>query len=565
VRRQRGSRRLLAPILGFSLLTAAAACGDDDDDGADEEPAADQEVPEGGTLVIGAEQEAECLDFMAPCGSSSWGVWTVGYNTLPASFDIVQGGDQWVYEPSILLAGEPELQEDPQIVTYQIAEEAVWSDETPITCADFVYTWDQVANDDSIFDRTGYQDIGSVDCPEGDAGKTVVVNFDQSYAGWRQLFGGNYGVLPAHILEGQDRNEAMTDGYDFSGGPWILEEWVRGEQFVLVPNETYWGEVPTLDSVVFRFITETSAEFEAFIGGEVDAFYPQPQPDSVDQVSAGIEGATVDVQQDSPNAEALWLNNEAFPFDSQAVRQAVAYALDRDALVERLFGGVGLTEATQSHNPPILGNFGDPEAFSRYEQDLELVEESMEGDGWARDSDGVWVKDGERAAFAIKTTAGNARRELTEDVLIEQLGQAGFDVTTDNQEAGDLFGVQLPQGDFQAAVYAQVLTSLEPIMCTIFCSGNIPTADNQFSGTNYTRTSIPGADELLQATDSNPNQEERSEAMAEADALLAETATSIPLDPLPNIAIWSDRIIGPLENHPIRGPFANMHGWGVSG
>lgn len=561
MRRQRRSSKLLALILGSSLL--AAACGGDDD-GADE-GAAQPDVPAGGDLVIGAEQEGECLDYMGSCGGSSWMFWAVGHNTLPTSFEIVQDGDQWVYEPSSLLAGEPELQEDPQVVTYTISDAAVWSDDEPITCADYAYTWDQVANGADIFDRTGYQNIGSVDCADGEDGKTAVVSFDEPYAGWRSLFGGQYGILPAHLLEGQDRNAAMADGYEFSGGPWMLQEWTRGEQLVLVPNESYWGDVPTLDSVTFRFITDTSAEFEAFTGGEVQAIYPQPQLDAVDQVTAGIEGATVDIQQDSPNAEGLWLNNEAFPFDSQAVRQAFAYALDRDAIVERLFGGIGVTEAMQTFNAPLLGDFGDPDAFAVYEQDLDQVDQLMEGDGWERGSDGIWAKDGQRATFTLKTTAGNARRELTQDVIVDQAGEAGFEVNIHNEEAGDLFGTQLPQGDFEAALYAQVLTSLEPSVCSLFCSENIPSEANQFSGQNWTRTNIPDADEPLRETDTNPDEEERSDAMAEADGLLAESATSIPLDPLPNIAIWSDQIVGPKVNHPIWGPFANMQEWGLSG
>jgi peptide/nickel transport system substrate-binding protein len=561
VRRQRRSSKLLALILGSSLL--ATACGGDDD-GADE-GAAQPDVPAGGNLVIGAEQEGECLDYMGSCGGSSWMFWAVGHNTLPTSFEIVQDGDQWMYEPSSLLAGEPELQEDPQVVTYTISDAAVWSDDEPITCADYAYTWDQVANGSDIYDRTGYQNVGSVDCPEGEDGKTAVVSFDEPYAGWRSLFGGQYGILPAHLLEGQDRNAAMAEGYEFSGGPWMLEEWTRGEQLVLVPNESYWGDVPTLDSVTFRFITDTAAEFEAFTGGEVQAIYPQPQLDAVDQVTAGIEGATVDIQQDSPNAEGLWLNNEAFPFDSQAVRQAFAYALDRDAIVERLFGGIGVTEAMQTFNAPLLGDFGDPDAFALYEQDLDQVEQLMEGDGWERGSDGIWAKDGQRATFTLKTTAGNARRELTQDIIVDQAGEAGFEVNIHNEEAGDLFGTQLPQGDFEAALYAQVLTSLEPSVCSLFCSENIPSEANQFSGQNWTRTNIPDADEPLRETDTNPDEEERSDAMAEADGLLAESATSIPLDPLPNIAIWSDQIVGPKVNHPIWGPFANMQEWGLSG
>lgn len=561
MRRQRRSFKLLALILGFSLL--AAACGGDDDDDAGSD--ADEEVPAGGDLVLGAEQEPECADWMGSCGGASWGFWTMGVNTMPRSFDIVQDGDEWVYEPSILLEGEPELETDPQqVTTYQIAEDAQWSDETPITCADYVYTWDQVANGEDIYDRTGWRNIESVECPDGDDGKAAVVTYAEPYAAWKSLFGGQYGLFPAHLLEGQDRNAEMVDGYEWSGGPWLIEAWTRGEEIRLVPNENYWGTVPSLDSVTFRFITDSAAEFEAYTGGEVIGIFPQPQLDTVDAVAAGIDGALVDVQSQSPNLEALWINNEAAPFDSQAVRQAFAYSLDRDAIVERLFGGLGVTEAMQSFNAPILGDYGDPEAFSGYEQDLDQVTTLMEGDGWTLGGDGVWEKDGQRASFSIKTTAGNARRELTEDIIVEQAGEAGFEVLIDNQEAGDLFGTQLPAGDYQVALYAQVLTSLDVSQCTLFCSENIPGPANDNAGQNWTRTNIPDADPFLRETDSNAVLEEASEAMAEADALLAESATSIPVDPLPNILILSDQVAGEVINHPIFGPFFNMEGWGLS-
>ena len=90
MRRQRRGVKLLALVLGLSLV--AAACGDDDDEGAADET--EEAVPQGGDLVLGAEQEPECADWMGSCGGSSWGFWTMGANTMPRAFDIVQEGDQ---------------------------------------------------------------------------------------------------------------------------------------------------------------------------------------------------------------------------------------------------------------------------------------------------------------------------------------------------------------------------------------------------------------------------------------------------------------------------------------
>lgn len=553
---------LLAALVSLSLF--AAACGDDDD--SDSTDSGDSGGNAGGDLVLGAEQEPECMDWMGICGGSSWGFWMAGVQTMPRAFEIVEGDDDgWDYEAGDLLTGEPELVTDPQqVVTYTIADDPVWSDGEPIVCADFAYTWDQVVNGEEIYDRTGFQDIASVECPDGDDGKTVVTTYSTPYAGWKSLFGGQYGIFPAHILDGQDRNAAMVDGYDWSGGPWLIDSWTRGEEVRLVPNDNYWGTVPNLDSVTFRFITDSAAEFEAFTGGEVSGIFPQPQLDVVDQVESGIDGATVDVQADSPNIEALWINNAEAPFDSVAVRQAFAYALDRDAIVERLFGGVDVTEAVQSLNAPILGDFGDPEAFADYEQDFDQVTELMEGEGWAKGDDGIWAKDGQRATVVLKTTAGNARRELTEDIVVEQAAEAGFEVTLDNQEAGDLFGTQLPNGDFQMGLYAQVLTSLEPSLSSLFVSANIPSDANGFAGQNWTRTNIPDLDPLLVEVDTNADQDARSDAMADADQIMAENVVSIPLDPLPNILIISDQVEGEKVNHPIWGPWFNMNTWSLS-
>jgi peptide/nickel transport system substrate-binding protein len=516
----------------------------------------------GGEVVIGAEQEPDCADWIASCAGASWGVWTMQEETMPRVFDIVARGGQWAYQPSLLMAAPPTVAmvNGAQVVTYQLNPKAVWSDGAPITSTDFRYTWDQIAHGGDIFDRTGYDRIASVDDHDP---RTPVVTFARPFGGWRQLFGGVYGLYPSHLLAGRDRDNAMKDGYSWSGGPFKLQAWDKGVDVVLVPNRSYWGPKPKASKITFKFLTDTAAEFQAFQGGEVDAVYPAPQPDAVRAIKAGLTDASTVVNADTGNIEALWMNNAAAPLDSVAVRQAIAYSIDRDALVKLLFGPVGVTAPSNSMNPPILSTYSDQQAFAGYHLDLAKVDQLMRGAGWEKVG-GTWQKGGRLAQLTIQSTAADKRRELTEQVLQAELRRAGFELTIQNRDAGTLFGQTLPNGSFQLGLFAEVVTDLDPGLCSTFCSENIPGPANANSGTNYTRTSIPGLDPLLDTVEATTDDAARVQASRAADRVLAGQQASLPLDPLPNLAIWSKRIRGVRGDNPVYGMFWNLSQWSTS-
>ena len=109
----------------------------------------------------------------------------------------------------------------------------------------------------------------------------------------------------------------------------------RASSVTLTPNPNWYGTKPTIEKVIFKIIADTAAEFQAFKSGEVLAIYPQPAAVG-DRRDQGRRRRTR--SRSSPptrgNVEALWMNNAKFPFDSTAVRQAFAYSIDRDAIVE---------------------------------------------------------------------------------------------------------------------------------------------------------------------------------------------------------------------------------------
>jgi len=561
------ARRMLGALCLFTALAVTlGACGTPSSKpGATASPTTTSftgTVPQGGTLVVGAEQEPDCFDWLGSCSGSAWGTWMAQLETQPMAFRTVVRPTGAVWVPGPVLAGTPTFAASPvETITYQINPAAVWSDGVPISCADFQYTAAQEQTGPDIYDRTGYVDINHVSCPTA---KTVVVTYKphKTFAGWQALFSSAVGILPSHLLKGKNRDALMKNGYTWSGGPW-LAKWNKGQNIVLTPNPNYWGPKPHLDKVVFQFETDTAAEFQAFRSGQVDAIYPQPQIDVVDAIKQGLPNAHTQYQSQTATVEALFFNNARFPFNSKAVREAFSYAIDRNTLVAKLFGPLGVTTAVNSLNPFVIKAYSDPNAWARYGLDLTKVNTLMTADGWKKGSDGIWAKGGKRAAFTIVSTAGDKRRELTEEVLQPELKAAGFDMAIRNTSADNLFGTVLPAGNYQVSLYAQSLTGITPGLCSTFCTENIPSSSNGNSGQNWSWVSIPAADTPLHVVDADLDPAARETAAAKADDILANNAVALPLDPLPDICIWNDKVVGPISDNPIEGMFWNIDQWGI--
>ena len=121
-----------------------------------------------------------------------------------------------------LFTGPPKLlKTSPLTVTFTYSPKAVWSDGTPVTCADWKVTWQVFINPaNNVASRTGYEDIKSVGCK----GKTGLVVFKKVYADWETLLNG--GVYQAkEIAKNPDMNKAWENSIPVSSGPWKFSSW----------------------------------------------------------------------------------------------------------------------------------------------------------------------------------------------------------------------------------------------------------------------------------------------------------------------------------------------------
>ena len=554
MRHRRGGSFILVIV---SLALIAAACGSSSKKSAGGGTSTTIAAKQGGDLVVSAEQEPDCMDWIASCASAAWGNYTAQINTMPSAYDFT---DKSTYAPSPVLTGEATLVTSPkQVVTYHINPKAVWSDGQPITSTDFKYTWNQIVTGKDIFVTTGWVNIESINDSDP---HTAVVTFKTPYSDWKGLFFDPEPILPSHILQGQDRSAMMKDGYTFSGGPWKIDHWAKGVEIKLVPNPNYWGHHPYLNSVTFKFITDTAAEQQAVKSGQVLAAYPQAQPGQ--ETLKTVPGITLDVVS-GLSYEGLWFNVAKAPLDSKAVRQALSYATDRNAIVQQLFGPIQPDiKPIQSWFTPAFGPvYTTP--FSKYSLDLKMVNTLMTGDGWTKGADGIWAKGGQKANLEVKTTTGNKRRGLTAQILQSEWQSAGFGLTITTEKAGLLFGKDLPAGNFQIGLYAQTPSDNDPGECVIWCTTNIPTAANGQSGENYDRISDPNLDKLWTDVDNNLNPATRVSESQQAQAILGDLVPALPVDPFPDIVIVNtDKVgidTGTFKHNFSSGPYTYVDEW----
>ena len=201
-------------------------------------------------------------------------------------------------------------QEEPADDAFPFSPKANWCDGTPVTCADWRATWQIWINPaNNVASRTGYEDIKSVTCK----GKTGTVVFKKVYADWQTLL--NARRLAGDIVTAGTGREQGVGGLDPRlDGPWKFQSWQKGVQITVVKNPKFTIAPMKLDRVVFRYIADTNARFQAMKAGEGQAMEPQAQLQIADfqkdsnfmvKAMAGYSYEHLDIQFGPKGAAAL--------------------------------------------------------------------------------------------------------------------------------------------------------------------------------------------------------------------------------------------------------------------
>ncbi len=156
----------------------------------------------------------------------------------------------WVPDPSVLVSATAVPPEAPTTITYQLRNEAQWSDGAPIAAEDFRYLWQQMITQPGVVDPAGYGLIDDVESSGG--GKTVTVTLTAPYPAWRELF---TDLLPSHLVKDTPGGFArgLGDSIPVSGAQFHIKSVDRGrDEIVLERNDRFWGTPAKADQILMR-------------------------------------------------------------------------------------------------------------------------------------------------------------------------------------------------------------------------------------------------------------------------------------------------------------------------
>jgi peptide/nickel transport system substrate-binding protein len=500
----------------------------------------------GGTLTIGYEQEPSILNAFIT-GGDMMATKDVQSQVL---LGLVQIKPDFTYSPA-LAESIPEISnglvtENPFTVTWKIKANAVWSDGVPVTADDVKFTFDTIMSTKwQILSKSGYEEITKAEVLDP---KTIKFTFKAPYAPYREMFSSSYMVLPKHALEGKDFDKVMNESIPVASGPFMFKEWAKGDHITIVRNPKYWGTPAYLDTVVFKWVPDTNTEIAQLKTGEVDAVNPSPDPSLIDQLkTAGTVYA---------DPGTIW-EHLAFEMDKPdvsdvKVRQAIAYTIDRQKIVEQVM--LGQVKPLQDiFVPEQAAYFGS--SWAQYVPDKAKADALMVSAGYAKGADGFYAKGGKKLTLEFKTTAGNKGREKMFQILQSQLKDFGIDVKLAFEEASTFFGSSTTNGKFQVGEWAWV-ASPDPSVKTLFSSEQIPP-----TGQNYYRYKNAEVTKLINQADNTLDLAKRAELSKQISKLMAADVPLIPLYQRLSLLAVKSYVHGAKNNATLEGPFWNLGEW----
>lgn len=335
-------------------------------------------------------------------------------------------------------------------------------------------------------------------------------------------------IFPRHVLAGQDfLKSAFRTTKPIGTGPYKLADWVKGQYLVLERNSEYWNSsAPYLDRIVVRFISDPASLIAGLKRGEISYVFRGIPYEAVADLQRS-PGLRVIVHDRPPYVAALWINVKSGPLSDLRVRQAIAYALDREEIASKAtFGLAKVVDymIDPSIVPPSPG-------IISYKANLSLAESLLDAAGYKK---GV---DGKRFTIELLTRTGEPDEQIIAQLVRDQLARVGIEV---NIKTVDFATYLSLQEKFQYQI-ATVKYWISPLWTyQLFHSAWI----GKGAFTNNFQYANPDVDRLLDLWLREADQKKQIEYLQRVEDILSRDLPEIVLYRVPWVNVVSSNIEG---------------------
>jgi peptide/nickel transport system substrate-binding protein len=426
--------------------------------------------------------------------------------------NIFEGLTRFAADGSIkpALAESWDISEDGLTYTFHLHTGVKFHDGSDFNADDVKFSLDRINAEGSLnAQKALYASIASVDVVDPATVKITLKQPDGNLI--YNLAWGDAVIVAPETVDGNKTKPVGT-------GPFVFADRVEGDHITLNKNPSYWGTPVALESATFRFIADPTAAFAALQAGDVDTFPNFPAPETVAQfqndprfrvVIGATEGETI-----------LSMNNGKAPLDNLKVREAIAHAIDRQAIIDGAMFGYGTPIGT--FLSPANPDYVDLTAQSNY--DPEKSKALLAEAGW--DANTV-------LSLKLPPVEGYARRGG--EIIAQQLAAVGIKTETTNLEWAQWLGEVFTDKNFDLTI----ISHTEPNDIGIFARDGY-----------YFQYSSPEFKQIIADLAVTSDPAKRSELTKAAAQKLADDYVVGFLFELAKVGVENAKLKGMWENAP---------------
>jgi peptide/nickel transport system substrate-binding protein len=412
---------------------------------------------------------------------------------------------EWVCD----LCDKYEVSADNKTVTFTLKDNLKWHDGKPVTTKDVSFTFMSMLHPDYTGVRTGDfsalagvekmlderaqlgEDVDAKKVTKEDAAKKIKATWDAWLAGPGKeaikviddkkisfttdepfapfLQSLAYSIIPEHVFAGTEIGKMIdhpaTTKNPIGTGPYKFVEYVTDQYVKLERFDDYHMGKPHIQNVIYKIANQDVA-ITQLQAGDID--YLQPTPKDIDLLK-GDANIKIYSQPDF-GYQYMGFNHDNPLFKDKKVRQAFAYAIDREAIVTSQLKGYGTV--MNSHMPPAMTWAYDPNQLNAYKYDTKKAQELLAEAGWKeKNSEGYLTKDGKVFEFTLLYPSGNKVREASAPLIQANLKAVGIKVNPEMKEFASLSTTIFDERKMDAWLMGWSLT-LDPDPGAIFLPDN---------------------------------------------------------------------------------------------